>query len=52
MLWLKNAQGIHYSSVEKHVVIRDTCLPVGGYIPMKNIVTELLQRRPGTQAAR
>ena len=46
MLLSKNAQGIHDASVEKHGVISDTCLPVAGYIPMKNLVAELRQRRP------
>jgi hypothetical protein len=52
MLLIKNVQGIHYASVEKHGVSSDRSLPVVGYIHMKNIVAELLQRRPGTQAAR
>src|SRR5215831_18870151 len=52
MLLSKNAQGIHYASIEKYGVIRDTRLPVAGYVPLKNIVAELRQRRPGTQAAR
>src|SRR5262249_59100590 len=52
MLLRKNAQGIHYASVEKHGVIRDTSLPVAGDIPMQNLVAELRQWRPGTQATR
>jgi len=50
LLLIKNAQSIHDTSVEKHGVIRDTGLPVANDIPLKNLVAELRQRRPGRQA--
>ena len=43
LLLIKNAQGIHDGSVEKHGVIRDRSLPVAGDISQKNLVAELRQ---------
>src|SRR5262249_53410282 len=51
-LFIKNAQGLHQASGEKHRVLCGTRPPVADDSPLTYLVAERRQRGPGAQAAR